>query len=614
MGSSNLPPIFAFPSQLPAAESYNIRMWRSRIFWRLFGAYGLLLIASFGLLGSLLLGRMENHLLQEIQRGLEMKTLFLRDLVTQQPASSLQQMIGRLAEEAKARITLIRADGVVLADSAEQPEKMENHLDRAEVQQAEAAGVGVSTRFSGTVHEPMMYVARRNDSGPIRYVRIALSLETVAAESRWLERVVWSGTGLALLLSLGVSLVIARHLSAPLVQLSGAADEIARGAYGQKVPVSSSDEIGTLARSFNAMSEACAAHIEQMTQDREQLRAVFGSMVEGVVVLDSHHTILFANGAASQLLDGRLATAQGQKIWQVFRHRQLNEAVERILAANEAYTCELDWPAPERRALGLQGARLPGEPPRGAVLVFHDITHLRKLERMRQDFVANVSHELKTPLAAIQAIVETLLDGALQDPEHNVRFLERIRENSDRLHRLVQDLLTLGRIESSQGELELRPVPLQQAAQACIGRHADRAQAKQLQLVTAAVSEPVLALTDEDALAEILDNLVDNAIKYTPAGGRITLSWRAQDQSAILAVADTGSGIPEKDLPRVFERFYRVDKARSRELGGTGLGLSIVKHLVQALGGSVTAASEMGRGSIFTIELPRAPAEANHGT
>jgi two-component system phosphate regulon sensor histidine kinase PhoR len=581
-------------------------MWRSRIFWRLFGVYGVLLTISFGTLGWVLIGRMENHLLQELQHGLGIKTLLLRDLVNRHNESELQEQTSRLAKETKIRITLIRASGEVLADSAEQPTKMENHRDRIEVQQAETSQIGVSTRYSGTVHQPMMYVARRNDQGPVRYVRIALPLDAVATEIRWLHRVVWTATGITLVIALVLSIVIARRISAPLVKLSGAADSIARGDYGKKVLVSSFDEVGALAASFNAMSEACAAQIAQMNQDREQLRAIFRSMVEGVLVLDAQQTILFANEAASQLLGVALQSAQGQKVWQVFRLRQLNEAVEKILASDEPYRCDLEWTGSERRALALQGARLPGQPHRGAVLVFHDITHLRKLETVRQDFVANVSHELKTPLAAIQATVETLLDGAMHDAEHNVRFLERIRESGDRLHRLVQDLLTLARIESSQAPLELEPIALQLAVEACISRQGDRAKAKDLQLIAEPAPEPVAALGDEEALAEILDNLVDNAIKYTPAGGTITLRWFAEDREAILQVVDTGVGIPEKDLPRIFERFYRVDKARSRELGGTGLGLSIVKHLVQALGGTVAADSQVGRGSSFTIRIPRA--------
>ncbi len=580
-------------------------MWRSKIFWRLFGSYCILLTISFGALGWLLVSRMENRRLHEIQHELEVKTLLLRDLVNHLDRAELQNQMTRVADETNSRVTLIRADGEVVADSAEELDKLENHVDRLEVQQAKVAGVGVSTRFSGTVHESMMYVARRNDLGEVRYVRIAIPLDAVIAEVRWLQRVVWTATGLTLLIALTLSLVIARRISAPLVELSEAANSIARGDYGKKVLLSSSDEVGVLAASFNAMSEACAAQIAQMKQDREQLRAIFRSMAEGVLVLDAEQTILFANEAASELLGVTLQMAIGQKVWQVFRHRQLNEAIENTLASDEPHRSDLEWPFADRRYLSLQGARLPGSPNSGAVLVFHDITHLRKLETVRQDFVANVSHELKTPLAAIQAMVETLLDGALQDPEHNVQFLERIRENGERLNRLVQDLLTLGRIESSEAVLDLEPIELQGAVEACISRHSDRANAKGLKLIAEPPLEPAVAAADEEALAGILDNLVDNAIKYTPSLGTITLRWYAKDHHAIIQVADTGVGIPEKDLPRIFERFYRVDKARSRELGGTGLGLSIVKHLVQALDGTVNAESQLGQGSTFTVRIPR---------
>jgi two-component system, OmpR family, phosphate regulon sensor histidine kinase PhoR len=241
---------------------------------------------------------------------------------------------------------------------------------------------------------------------------------------------------------------------------------------------------------------------------------------------------------------------------------------------------------------------------RRAVLVLHDITHLRRLERIRQDFVANVSHELKTPLATIQATVETLLDGAVNDQEHNIRFLESIREGAERLHRLVLDLLTLGRIESGQETMELQPLAVESAIEACIGRLEPRAAAKEIKLLQDQSPEPLLIRADEEALGDILDNLVDNAVKYTPSGGRVTLRWFAEEKDAVLQVSDTGIGIPEKDLPRVFERFYRVDKARSRELGGTGLGLSIVKHLAQAMNGSVEAKSQLGAGSTFTVRLP----------
>ncbi|MFO0968849.1 MAG: ATP-binding protein [Gemmataceae bacterium] len=589
-------------------------MWRSRIVWRLFIAYSLLVAVALGSLGFFLVGRIENQLLAEVRQKLDIKSMLIRELVSRMSPAEWQAQMTRLGGETSARITLIDAGGKVLAESSQSPEELENHAERPEVKDAERSGVGVSTRFSASVHLPMMYLARRNDAGPVRYVRVALPLAAVHEEIGWLRRVVWTGTGITLALALGLSFLIARRLSAPLIEVAQAARSISQGRYGERVNVRSEDEIGALALAFNEMSQACAAHIAQMDQDRQQLLAVFRGMVEGVLVLDAEQNIQFFNDAAGRMLGAPLEALRGRKLWEVFRNRQLSAAVGKILASDQPHLTELEWSGAERRVLAVHGARLPGQPLRGAVLVFHDVTDLRKLERVRQEFVANVSHELKTPLAAIQALVETLLGGAVNDSEHAVRFLDRIRENADRLHRLILDLLTLGRIESGEETMEIQPLDVAEAMLGSITRHEERAKSKDLQLAAAEPREPVTVLADAEALAQILDNLVDNAIKYTPAGGKITLRWRAEGQHAILQVEDTGVGIPERDLSRIFERFYRVDKARSRELGGTGLGLSIVKHLVHALGGTVAAEGALGAGSVFSIRLPRTTAAPTEGT
>jgi two-component system phosphate regulon sensor histidine kinase PhoR len=310
--------------------------------------------------------------------------------------------------------------------------------------------------------------------------------------------------------------------------------------------------------------------------------------------------------------------------------------VRRALEGTEPCQEELNWTGPKPRSLTVHAARLAGGPARGAVLVLHDTSELRRLERLRQEFVANVSHELKTPLSVIQACVETLLDGAVEDPAHCGAFLERIAEQGQRLHSLILDLISLGRIESGAETFVFQAVNLDEAVTACLERHRARAEGKS-QVLEAVPPEAVaggqwpvasgetgapsalttdhvplttavMAWADEEAVAQILDNLVDNALKYTPEGGRIRVRWAAEEEQVLLEVADTGIGIPERDLPRIFERFYRVDKARSRELGGTGLGLAIVKHLVQALHGSVRASSTPGQGSQFVVRLPRAAA------
>jgi two-component system phosphate regulon sensor histidine kinase PhoR len=331
-------------------------------------------------------------------------------------------------------------------------------------------------------------------------------------------------------------------------------------------------------------------------------------MVEGVVALDAEQRILFANDRAAQLLEFPHPRAVGRKLWQVVRRRDVQEVVRKVLAGPEAAHEELRWDGPIARSFTVHAARLPGTPPRGAVLVLHDTSELRRLERVRQEFVANVSHELKTPLSIIKAYIETLLEGAVDDPAHRGPFLEGIAEQSERLHALILDLLSLARIESGTEAFEFQDVALEPVVQSCLERHHARAEAKNQTLEAIAPdTHSAVAWADEEAIGQILDNLVDNAVKYTPAGGRIRVRWGAENGQVALEVADNGIGIPEHDLPRIFERFYRVDKARSRELGGTGLGLSIVKHLVQAMHGSIDAASRLGEGTSFLIHLPQAP-------
>jgi two-component system phosphate regulon sensor histidine kinase PhoR len=344
-----------------------------------------------------------------------------------------------------------------------------------------------------------------------------------------------------------------------------------------------------------------------MADERQQLRAVLSSMVEGVVALDAEQRILFANERAGQLLHFDVQQAVGRRLYELVRHRQIQKAVQAVLANARGQQQELNWHDAGGRSLMLHAGPLPGQPPRGVVLVLHDTTELRRLERLRQDFVANVSHELKTPLSVIKATAETLIDGALEEEGVRGVFVQRIAEQAERLHTLILDLLSLARIEAGTETFVFQAVPVARIVESCCRQRQSLAEAKQQTLTAEPPPQPVQAWVDEEALLQILDNLVDNAIKYTPEQGRISVRWWTDKEHVFVEVRDTGLGIPEEQLPRIFERFYRVDRARSRELGGTGLGLSIVKHLAQAMQGSVTAASKMGEGSVFTLRLPQVP-------
>ena len=418
--------------------------------------------------------------------------------------------------------------------------------------------------------------------------------------------------------------VLARRFTTPIEELTNAAKRLTAGDFGFQVAVRGSSEITTLVETLNGLSARLARSFADLEQDKEQLRTILSGMVEGVVAFDADQRVLFANGRAGELLEFDPDQAVGRRLWEVTGQRAVQEAAAKGLTGAGPYRQELDHKGEKDRSLAVYVGRMPGpvtgppsngDPaphgPPGAVLVLHDITDIRRLERLRQDFVANVSHELKTPLANIKSSVEVLLDGAAEEAATRNLFLAEIEVQADRLDHLVADLLSLARVESGETRLEFEAVHVEDAVHACLDRHRTRAEVKGLRLdgVALAGCPPELAVwADEEALAQILDNLVDNAIKYTPAQGRITCRWEANPQQVCVEVEDSGVGIPARDLPRVFERFYRVDKARGREMGGTGLGLAIVKHMVQAMQGTVRATSDIGRGTTFRVCLPRAGA------
>lgn len=585
-------------------------MWRSRIFWRLFGTHGVLLLAAIGLAGMLIVQRVEEHFLGQVEQSLHTKAVLVREAIRAQPPESLQERMLALRQEIATRITLIAADGQVLADSEEDPLKMENHASRPELQRAQDRSYGSVTRFSRTLRESMMYVALRIDEGgPVRFVRVALPLDMIEEQLSGLRRIVWTAAAITGVAALLLAFWLTRRLTRPIQELTAGAESIAAGAYGCRVYAESPDELGALARSFNRMSQELAVQFAQLQDDRQKMHAIFGGMVEGVVALDASQRVLFANDRGARLLEFPLPSAVGRKFWEVVRKRPIQEVVRRALNEPEPFTVELDWNGGLVQNLAVHAAPLPGAPVHGLVLVLHDTSELRRLERVRQEFVANVSHELKTPLSVIKACIETLLDGAVDDPQHRGPFLEKIAEQSERLHALILDLLSLARIESGTELFQVERVPLGPLVAACLESHRARAEAKHQNLEAVPTNpdrDEAAAWADDDALGQVLENLVDNALKYTPDGGRIRVRWWAEGEQVCLEVEDTGIGIPEKDLSHVFERFYRVDKARSRELGGTGLGLSIVKHLVQAMKGSIQASSRLGQGSTFRVRLPAA--------
>ena len=438
----------------------------------------------------------------------------------------------------------------------------------------------------------------------------------IVAHTLLVTLLVWNGLGeshLPWLVAL-VSIVLGgittwycvRRIVEPLTQLSAHVREVSAGGSQQPLRLDSRDELGRLAGAFNQMQSDLARRLDQIQHNSERLETVLGSMVEGVLAVGPDRRILLANDAGRKLLDFATPDPVGRTLLEVTRARPVHEAVVQSLATTLPVTTEFDAPGTQRRTLGLRATRLPGEPCPGVMIVLHDLTELRRLENLRRELVANVSHELKTPLTVIKGYAETLRLGALNDPENNLHFIRRIEEQADRLHELIQDILQVARLESGSETFDIAPVPLDELISECADQFADVATGKGVTLTTQSLLADVAARADENGVRTILNNLVDNAIKFTPSGGSVTMRFRADEGTVTVEVEDTGIGIAAEDQARIFERFYRVDKARSRDIGGTGLGLSIVKHLAQAFGGNVAVESQPGRGSTFRVELPRA--------
>jgi two-component system phosphate regulon sensor histidine kinase PhoR len=416
---------------------------------------------------------------------------------------------------------------------------------------------------------------------------------------------VWLIALAAIVAGAGVSWFCLKKMLDPLARFTQGIRALAAGEDEPLVPIVGGDEIGVLEAAFEQMRRKLARRIDQQHENAARLQAVLGSMVEGVLAVGPDRTILLTNRAGSQLLDFTAPEPVGRSLLEVTRARPVYEAVSQALHSNVPVEREFESPGTPRRTLALRATRLPGEPCPGVMIVLHDVSELRRLENLRRELVANVSHELKTPLSAIKAYAETLRLGAVNDPENNLAFVVRIEEQAERLHQLILDILQIARVEAGQEVFEIVDVPLGEVIEEAVAQFAELAAGKQIVLKPEICSPAIAARADEEGIRTILSNQVDNAIKYTPAGGTIFIRCRAGETTVTLEVQDTGIGIAPQDQARVFERFYRVDRARSRELGGTGLGLSIVKHLAQAFGGLVQLDSQPRRGSIFRIQLPR---------
>ena len=565
----------------------------------------LALLTSLGLASGLYLeARLYSWFSSRLETELWRDAAVARDMAaaTPQDIEHMDPLADRLSQTVGARITLIAPDGRVLGDSsldASQIRTLENHRSRPEVAQALSQGSGVATRYSTTVRTTMLYAALRSIDQAKVIARASLPLAEIDAAVRTLRWVLLVAGAVALGAAVFMSGVASHLLTRTLRLLVKSVQQVARGERVSRLPEHASAELAGLAGSFNRLSDDLEHTVAQLARERDRRETILQSMDEAVLAVDGEQRVTSANRAATKLL-GLPRDAVGRALIEMVRTPALHDLLGVPLGSSQTEFQLAGWPP---RQVTAHVARLHEQ--EGHVIVLRDVTVMRRLETIRRDFVANVSHELRTPVSVIQANLETLLSGALADPPATRDFVEAMQRNATRLAALVADLLDLSRLEAGQYPLAPRAIELAPLVERIVAEHGPLAANRRIQIATEIPSDLSL-LADGKALEQILENLVDNASKYAGAGGHVVVRARTQGTTVRIEVADDGPGIAAQHRERVFERFYRVDPGRSRELGGTGLGLSIVKHLVGGMNGQVGAEPNAPRGTVFWLVLPAA--------
>jgi two-component system phosphate regulon sensor histidine kinase PhoR len=591
-------------------------MPRRRLIWQLYPSFlivTLLVLAAVVAYASYTFHKF--HLNQVQQQLLTLAQVIVPEveqaLASAEPGAvdALADRLGHAAGD-HVRFTIITPTGAVVGDSQEDPVHMKSHADRQEVLDALRDGFGRSVHVSPTLGERMMYLAIpiQQDGRSVAVVRTAMATTAIDRPLGDIYRsVVWAALVIALVAAL-LSLLISRGISQPIVRMQRVAQLFARGQLNVRVPGAGAAELDGLAEAFNEMGTQLQDRIATITRQRNELEAVLSSMTEGVFAVDSQGCFTSINKAAAQLLDLDPDSARGHAVDEAVRNSGLQQFVRDILRNSEPTEADISFPGPTERLLHVRGAGLsnPRGEQSGAVIVLSDMTRIRHLENVRRDFVANVSHELKTPVTSIQGFVEALQEGGLADPEQARRYLDIVAKHAYRLNAIIDDLLSLSRLEdgSQRRDISFETTAVKRILAAAIDLSRVKADARSIR-VDLACDEKIEGRLYAPLLEQAVLNLIDNALKYSEPRSLVEVrADQTQDESTI-SVKDSGCGIASQHLSRLFERFYVVDKSRSRTLGGTGLGLAIVKHIAQVHGGYVTVESAVGKGSTFTIHLPR---------
>lgn len=589
------------------------KMAKKRIFWQIFPSYLLITFTALLAVGIYTSTSLREFYYDRTSEDLRARAWLIEHQLAQESSSLQISFLNTLSHDlglkTNTRITIIDLTGKVLGDSHEDPSRMDNHADRPEFIAAIRGGIGMALRFSNTLEEQMMYLAvpiirEKKLSG---VVRTSIPTTFIDEALRTIELKVGGVGMMVALLATSISLMVSRKISHPLEQMKSSAERIARGEWRNKLPVTSDSlEISALSDTLNQMASQLEERIRIITNQRNESEAVLSSMLEGVLAIDAGKKVIRLNKAAGKLLDIEIDKTVGRPVEQIVKNSHLLDFIDKTLGGMENVETDLNIGNQNEIFLQAHGAVLrdiEGKPI-GAVIVLNDVTRLRRLETVRKDFVSNVSHELKTPITLIKGFLETLQHGAIENRKEAERFMSIIAKQVDRLNAIIEDLLSLSRLEQDTDKsiIPMEKILIYKILESVIQDCELKTTEKKAVRLNCPKGLEVWA--NPPLLSQAILNLVDNALKYSEPGGQVEVEALATETEIVIGIQDWGSGIDSSHLPRLFERFYRVDQARSRQLGGTGLGLAIVKHIAQAHEGSVFVNSTLGKGSRFSIHLP----------